>query len=83
MQSKENQQNKQEETPGEEVTISMEEYSEMKKRLQEQEGMDSRMQSRKGKESSGVVPETSHKCKGKQLNTKNYLSQQTFFLMRY
>ena len=36
MQSKENAKNKQEETPGaEEVTISLEEYSKMKKRLRE------------------------------------------------
>ena len=52
-QSNKNQKNKQEETPGaEEVTISQEEYSNIKKRLQGLGGMDSSIQSRKVQESS-------------------------------
>ena len=59
MQSKENNKQEQEETPGEEqVTISLEEYSNMKKRLHELGGIGPSMQSRKGEESPREVPET-------------------------
>ena len=59
MQSKENLLNQQEETPGaEDVTISLEEYSNMKKGLHELGGMGPSMQSPKREESPGVVPET-------------------------
>ena len=52
MQSKENIKNNQEETPGEErETISLEEYSNMMKRLHELGGMNPSMQSWKEKES--------------------------------
>ena len=61
MQSKKNNEKEQEETRGEEqVTLSLEEYSEMKKRLHELGGMDPSMQSLKGEESPGLVPETPH-----------------------
>ena len=61
MQSKENLVKKQEEAPGaEEVTISLEEYSNMKKRLHELGCMGPSMQSQTREESPGVVPETPH-----------------------
>ena len=59
MQSKENNKQEQEETPGEEqVTISLEEYSSMKKRLHELGGMGPSMQSQTREKSPDVVPET-------------------------
>ena len=59
MKSKKNNEKEQEETAGEEEeTISLEEYSNMKKRLHELGGMNPSMQSRKGEESPGVVPKT-------------------------
>ena len=59
MQSKKNNQKKLEETPGEEqVTNSLEEYSNIKKRLHELGGMDPSIQSWRGEESSGVILET-------------------------
>ena len=62
MQSKQTNEKKQEETPGEEqVTISLEEYSNMKKRLHELGSMGPSMQSQTGVESPGVVPETPQK----------------------
>ena len=61
MQSTKNEENTVGESPGkEEVTISLEEFSEMKKRLQGLGGIDPRMQSQKEQQSQMVVPETPH-----------------------
>ena len=58
MQSNENQK-KPEETPSaKEVTISLDEYSNLEKRLQELGDIDSCIQNWKEKQNSGVVPET-------------------------
>ena len=54
MQAQKNNEKKQEETPGEkEVTISLEEFSNMKNRLHELGGMDPSIKSRKGEKSPG------------------------------
>ena len=61
MQSKKNKEKKQEVTPCEEqVTTSLEEYSNIKKRLHELGGMGPSMQSQRGEETPVVVPETLH-----------------------
>ena len=80
MQSKKNLVKKQEETPGaEEVTISLEEYSNMKKRLHELGGMGPSMQSPKREESPGVVPETPQSGGQTYLGTKESLIKNLAF----